>query len=257
MEIVLLIYLGFLFAVLTHEAGHALAVLWVGHSLTEFSVGPVSFQKSITGYSFKLRAELLSGLVRYERQVLKTSWLSEILIVGGGVAANFLGAIVATVIYVYFSDNALYVFVCIIFSIVAIVSLIPVRMKKKGLDSDGKRLMDLMSFTKSIKKYRSTYSSNIELVKKCPLNFSEKTADASAVEIEFFNDDITPMHFVVDILISNFEIDDFSAAVIMFEIHENGMAKVGWFDHNIAGTCVERMNQQAMSNGYPFFCRTT
>lgn len=256
MEIVLLLYLGFLFAVLIHEAGHALAVLWVGHSLREFSVGPVGIFVEPRGCKVRLRAELFSGQVRYDRHHSKTSLFTEFLIVCGGVTANLLGALIALVIYQYFSDNALYFFICIIFLFAAISNVVPVQIKKTGLKSDGKQFMELIAFTTSIKKYRSTNSINIEVAKKYPFTLSENKPNANAIEIALFNDDITPMLFVVDVLISNFEIDDFSAAVIMFEIHENGTAKVGWFEHSIARACVERINQQAKSNGYPFFCRT-
>lgn len=67
-----------------------------------------------------------------------------------------------------------------------------------------------------------------------------------------YNDDFTPMDFVVDILMGIFKKSEEDAFKIMMTVHNNGRAIVGIYSYDIAKTKVEEAVAIAREEGYPF-----
>jgi len=69
------------------------------------------------------------------------------------------------------------------------------------------------------------------------------------------NDDFTPMDFVVEVLISFFNMNSDQAAEIMLKVHYDGKAICGIYSADIAQTKVEQVNKYARDNEHPLLCR--
>lgn len=67
----------------------------------------------------------------------------------------------------------------------------------------------------------------------------------------FYNDDVTPMDFVVQILVVYFSYDEQMAKKIMMKIHNEKKAIVGTYYSEVALTKAESVTYVARSNGYP------
>lgn len=67
-----------------------------------------------------------------------------------------------------------------------------------------------------------------------------------------YNDDFTPMDFVVDILMTIFKKSDKEAFQIMMMVHNSGKAIVGIYSYDIAKSKVEESVAIAREEGYPF-----
>ena len=69
--------------------------------------------------------------------------------------------------------------------------------------------------------------------------------------VVMYNDDYTPMEFVVYILQSEFRHDTTSAVEIMLNIHNQGRGIAGIYPKDIAETKAKKVNQTARKEGYP------
>lgn len=67
-----------------------------------------------------------------------------------------------------------------------------------------------------------------------------------------YNDDFTPMDFVVDILMTIFKKSEKEAFQIMMMVHNSGKAIVGIYSYDIAKSKVEESVAIAREEGYPF-----
>lgn len=67
----------------------------------------------------------------------------------------------------------------------------------------------------------------------------------------FFNDDITPMGFVVEILVNIFSFDRAQAVEVMLKIHQNGKSVVGTYIKSIAESKVTLVRDVALKADYP------
>jgi len=65
------------------------------------------------------------------------------------------------------------------------------------------------------------------------------------------NDDITPMDFVVDVLLTYFDLPPDKAIEVMQTAHHNGIAIVGTWSREQALWRVDQAHQRARSNNYP------
>lgn len=70
-------------------------------------------------------------------------------------------------------------------------------------------------------------------------------------DVVFYNDDYTTMEFVVDVLISVFNIPRSKAEVIMNAVHTQGSAVVGTYTYDIAVSRVNLTRAAAKKNGFP------
>jgi ATP-dependent Clp protease adaptor protein ClpS len=254
MGILFLIYISLLISILIHEVGHLLAICWVGHKLNEFSVGPFSIKWSTTGYSIKPRFSLFTGLVGYDRIIRKTSWRNEALIIVSGTLGNFIVGGGFLLYYHLYSSNGLIAIIGWTSILLGFLNFFPSKINLSDLESDMHRLISMISFRNNIAKIK-TYEIEHKF-EKVSLKFSSELKSEKA-QIEFFNDDVTPMNFVVSVINSYFTLDVFSAAITMLSIHNQGTAKLGWMELNIAREICDSINMEAQAHGYPFRCKVS
>ena len=76
----------------------------------------------------------------------------------------------------------------------------------------------------------------------------EKTPLFSVV---FFNDDFTPMEFVVYVIQQFFNYDHAKATEVMLQIHNQGRGHCGAFSQEIAETKSQQINRFSKENGHP------
>lgn len=66
-----------------------------------------------------------------------------------------------------------------------------------------------------------------------------------------YNDDYTPMDFVVDIIVSVFQKSSAEATRIMLDVHRKGKGVLGVYTWDVAASKVERVHREARADGYP------
>ena len=76
----------------------------------------------------------------------------------------------------------------------------------------------------------------------------------SMYQVIMYNDDYTPMEFVVEILESFFNMDREKSTQIMLAVHTQGKAICGVFTRDIAETKVTQVNQYSCDNEHPLLC---
>nr|WP_228288353.1 ATP-dependent Clp protease adaptor ClpS [Moraxella osloensis] len=69
--------------------------------------------------------------------------------------------------------------------------------------------------------------------------------------VVMYNDDYTPMEFVVDVLQNHFKHSLDSAINIMLAIHQQGKGIAGIYPKDIAETKAQTVNREARQAGYP------
>ncbi len=92
-----------------------------------------------------------------------------------------------------------------------------------------------------------------------PSKSPSKTAERPLIEKKFipryeviiYNDDVTTMDFVVEILIIIFHFTQESAERLMLEIHQKGKSVVGLYPKEIAETKVSQVLNLAKINNFP------
>ncbi len=73
-------------------------------------------------------------------------------------------------------------------------------------------------------------------------------------KVILLNDDYTPMEFVVEVLMSFFQMDEVRATRIMLQVHNEGKGVCGVFTRDIAETKVALVNNFAQCSEYPLLC---
>ena len=68
------------------------------------------------------------------------------------------------------------------------------------------------------------------------------------------NDDYTPMDFVIEVLMTFFNIDSEQANQLMLTVHYKGKAVCGIYTAEIAETKVMQVNQYSRTNQHPLMC---
>lgn len=76
----------------------------------------------------------------------------------------------------------------------------------------------------------------------------------SMYRVLMYNDDFTPMDFVVDVLKSFFGFSQDKAMMLMWQIHTEGKAVCGVFTRDIAETKVALVNDYARGQDHPLLC---
>ncbi len=76
----------------------------------------------------------------------------------------------------------------------------------------------------------------------------------SMYRVLLFNDDYTPMDFVVQILMVFFAMDQEKATQTMLTVHTKGKAVCGVFTRDVAETKATQVNQYARENKHPLLC---
>ncbi len=73
-------------------------------------------------------------------------------------------------------------------------------------------------------------------------------------KVVIFNDDYTPMDFVVEVLEVFFNLNRELATKIMLAVHTEGRAVCGVFTRDIAETKAMQVNQYARESQHPLLC---
>lgn len=73
-------------------------------------------------------------------------------------------------------------------------------------------------------------------------------------KVVLFNDDYTPMDFVVEVLEVFFNMDREKATKIMLTVHTQGKAVCGLFTRDVAETKAMQVNQYARESQHPLLC---
>jgi len=81
-----------------------------------------------------------------------------------------------------------------------------------------------------------------------------KLKPPSMYQVVMYNDDYTPMEFVVEILESFFSLNREKSTQIMLTVHTQGKAVCGVFTRDIAETKVTQVNQYSSDNEHPLLC---
>ncbi len=68
------------------------------------------------------------------------------------------------------------------------------------------------------------------------------------------NDDYTPMDFVIEVLMTFFNMDSDRATDVMLQVHHNGKAICGVYSADVAQTKAEQVNRYARDNEHPLLC---
>ncbi len=99
---------------------------------------------------------------------------------------------------------------------------------------------------------------------RMPEEFEEQVVTDASVELAvqvpkqyqvvLYNDDYTPMAFVVEIIQTFFHVSEDVATRLMMQVHKEGRAVCGVFTHDVAETIVGLVNEYAKLNEYPLLC---
>jgi len=72
-------------------------------------------------------------------------------------------------------------------------------------------------------------------------------------KVVFYNDDYTPMDWVVLLLMSEFNLSSKKAFAVMMKVHEKGKGIAGIFPKGIASTKSKRCNKLSKNQDFPLF----
>ncbi|GAB3685933.1 ATP-dependent Clp protease adapter ClpS [Salinisphaera aquimarina] len=81
-----------------------------------------------------------------------------------------------------------------------------------------------------------------------------KTKQPPLYKVIMHNDDYTPMEFVVEVLLTYFNLDREQAVQVMLTVHTRGKAVAGTFTAQIAETKVAMVNDHARAHQHPLLC---
>jgi ATP-dependent Clp protease adaptor protein ClpS len=73
-------------------------------------------------------------------------------------------------------------------------------------------------------------------------------------KVLIFNDDYTPMEFVVGLLEGLFSMGRETATAVMLKVHTEGKAVCGVYTRDVADTKAALVNQYARANEHPLLC---
>lgn len=79
----------------------------------------------------------------------------------------------------------------------------------------------------------------------------QKVVEPKRWKVIFLNDDLTPMEFVIELLITIFKHSQETAKEITMEIHNNGSGIAGVYSFEIAEIKAVEATTLARSNGFP------
>jgi ATP-dependent Clp protease adaptor protein ClpS len=96
--------------------------------------------------------------------------------------------------------------------------------------------------------FNSTRDVQLETVNK------RKAALPPVYKVFLDNDDYTPMHFVVEVLMKFFNLDMEKANQLMLTVHYQGRAVCGVYTAEIAETKVMLVNEYAREHQHPLMC---
>tara|TARA_R110002072_G_scaffold4663_3_gene32394 strand:+ start:445 stop:801 length:357 start_codon:yes stop_codon:yes gene_type:complete len=81
-----------------------------------------------------------------------------------------------------------------------------------------------------------------------------KLAKPPLYKVLLFNDDYTPMEFVVGVLMEFFHMPAEKATQIMLKVHTDGKAVCGVYSRDVAETKAQQVNDFSRENQQPLLC---
>jgi ATP-dependent Clp protease adaptor protein ClpS len=93
--------------------------------------------------------------------------------------------------------------------------------------------------------------SNVDLDVKIDEKIKKKIKEPGLFKVIFLNDDVTPMEFVVSLLIEIFKHSEETAHAITMKIHDEGSGVVGIFSFEIAEQKSIEATNLSRDNGFP------
>jgi ATP-dependent Clp protease adaptor protein ClpS len=79
----------------------------------------------------------------------------------------------------------------------------------------------------------------------------QKISEPKRWKVVFLNDDVTPIDFVIGLLVETFKHTQDTAKEITLEIHNNGSGIAGVYSFEIAEAKAVEATQLARANGFP------
>jgi len=73
-------------------------------------------------------------------------------------------------------------------------------------------------------------------------------------KVILFNDDFTPMDFVVEVLMDFFGMSEETATQVMLQIHTQGIGVCGTYTKDVAETKVSIVNHYSRAHQHPLLC---
>ena len=98
------------------------------------------------------------------------------------------------------------------------------------------------------------YHPEEEQVGDIALQEEELLAPPPLYQVIMFDDDFTPMEFVVEVLELLFSMNQENATQIMLAVHTKGKAACGTYTKDVAETKVAQVIQYARENQHPLLC---
>ena len=84
---------------------------------------------------------------------------------------------------------------------------------------------------------------------------SRQLKEPGKYKVVLCNDDVTPMDFVVAMLVSIFKYDDKGAVDLTLQVHHKGRAIAGVYPHEIAEQKTVDATEMARLNGFPLIIK--
>lgn len=101
--------------------------------------------------------------------------------------------------------------------------------------------MNQSTYEVEFMSYKGAFKEKIDIKIKEPKKY----------KVLMYNDDFTPMDFVVEVLIEIFGKSQEEAVKLMYAVHQSEYAIVGIYTYDIANTKVETAVRKAREEGYP------
>lgn len=140
-------------------------------------------------------------------------------------------------------------------ALLIIINLIPKKAYSSNIGSDGYILWTLVVQVFSQRPYSFPDTSATFSPKTSLLFVDGFVPDGFSVGIEIFNDNTTPMVFVVDILSNHLGISREIATELMLTIHQNGGLLIPLETYERAVDVATAITSEAANRGYKFICR--
>lgn len=99
---------------------------------------------------------------------------------------------------------------------------------------------------------RDDHRNNIGVIERDPETKKKpKLQKPSMYKVLLFNDDYTPMEFVVYLLQKYFNKNTEEATTIMLHVHKRGVGVAGIYTHEVAETKAMEVMNDSRANGHP------
>ena len=238
--------IGFIFVIIVHEVGHAIAARMCGlevYAIQLFWNGGICWlesPKQIRDCAFVYSGGFIAQLVLLGITV----WYVQIV----GEPTSIWG-------------NTLFASFTFINVLLIVVNLIPAQ-NRKGMKSDGLILWQLLlhrywghPYPQLSRTFISSGSSPVFDPTAELLSMPSMIPQGFEQGVEILNDNITPMNLVITLLTRHFEIEDNDAVTWMLNIHNNGGMLVPLPNILQAQQIATALMADAKAEGYNFVCR--